>query len=70
VEVWKNGQSCGAAKPLLRQIARELNLPTVNANGNELNTRQLGKNVIAHLSESDPAGQDGASTNPTLLERE
>lgn len=50
VEVRQNGQICDPAKPLLRQIAAELNLPTLNNNGNELNTRQLGYNIIAHLT--------------------
>lgn len=34
------------AKPALREIASTLNIPLINSNGNPLNTRQLGNQVI------------------------
>lgn len=34
------------AKPALREMANALNIPLINSNGNPLNTRQLGSQVI------------------------
>lgn len=36
-------------KPVLRMIARQIGVDTTNINGNELNTRTLGSNVIKEL---------------------
>lgn len=38
------------SKPALRSIASEMGLSLLNSNGNELNTRQLGSNIIRALS--------------------
>ncbi|AZC91302.1 DUF6998 domain-containing protein [Pseudomonas chlororaphis] len=40
------GQSKSPVKPILRNLALSLNLSLVNSNGNPLNTRQLGSQVI------------------------
>lgn len=49
--VRKNGQSAGPARPLLQEFADSLGISTVNKNGNQMNTRQLGKKVVDHLSQ-------------------
>jgi hypothetical protein len=51
IEVEKDGVLLTPVKPALRDLALQLNIPLVNANGNPLNTRQLGSQVIKSLSE-------------------
>jgi len=46
IEVEHQGQPIVPVKPLLRQLATCLNLPLINSNGNEFNTRQLGSQII------------------------
>lgn len=50
IEVTQDGSSITPVKPVLRDIASKLNLPTVNGNGNNYNTRQLGSLVIKSLN--------------------
>ena len=52
IEVEQSGKLLIPAKPVLRKLARELNLSLLNGNGNPLNTRQLGSQIIKSLSES------------------
>lgn len=52
IEVEQAGKLLVPAKPVLRKLARELNLSLLNGNGNPLNTRQLGSQIIKSLSES------------------
>lgn len=44
--VTHNGAAVSPAKPALRDIAHALAIPVINSNGNQLNTRQLGNQVI------------------------
>lgn len=47
----KNGNlDARPVKPILRKIAGEMNLSTVNSNKNDLNTRQLGASIIKALN--------------------
>ncbi len=50
IEITKSGNSINPVKPILREIAKKLNLPIVNSNGNNYNTRQLGSLVIKSLN--------------------
>lgn len=50
IEVERHGQLIVPAKSMLRELAMRLNLPLVNANGNELNTRQLGSQIIRNVT--------------------
>lgn len=46
ITVHKQGKMISPAKPVLRDLAATLNLPIVNSNGNQHNTRTLGSLVI------------------------
>lgn len=46
IEVEHQGVLVQPVKPVLRDLAQQLNVPLQNGNGNELNTRQLGAQVI------------------------
>jgi len=50
IEITQNGNLISPVKPVLREIANKLNLPTVNGNGNNYNTRQLGSLVIKSIN--------------------
>jgi len=50
IEITQSGNSISPVKPVLREIASKLKLPTVNGNGNNYNTRQLGSLVIKSLN--------------------
>ncbi|WP_404365609.1 DUF6998 domain-containing protein [Marinobacter sp.] len=52
IEVEQDGSLFVPAKPVLRELARDLNIGLLNSNGNPLNTRQLGSQIIASLSEA------------------
>ena len=45
-------QSMSPVQPVLRELAKRLNLPLVNANSNPYNTRQLGSLVIKSVVEA------------------
>lgn len=49
VEIEQDGITIQPVKPLLRQLAGQLDVTLENANGNELNTRQLGAQVMAAI---------------------
>ncbi|ABI55860.1 hypothetical protein Mlg_0506 [Alkalilimnicola ehrlichii MLHE-1] len=51
IEVEQAGALLVPAKPTLRGLARRLHLSLLNSNGNPLNTRQLGSQIIKSLSE-------------------
>ena len=46
IEVEQDGTQVQPVKPVLRKLAEQLGIPLQNANGNNLNTRQLGVQVM------------------------
>lgn len=52
IEVEKDGLLIVPAKPALREVALLLNIPLVNVNGNPLNTRQLGSQIVKSVAVS------------------
>lgn len=52
IEIEQDGIAIQPVKPLLRQLAAQLHVGLENANGNELNTRQLGAHVMAAIRET------------------
>jgi hypothetical protein len=54
IEVECNSAIVSPAKPVLRQIAKRLHISLLNSNGNTLNTRQLGSQIVKALAESAP----------------
>ncbi|WP_258559170.1 hypothetical protein [Ralstonia mannitolilytica] len=46
IEVEQDGTQVQPVKPVLRKLAEQLGVPLQNANGNNLNTRQLGVQVM------------------------
>ncbi len=52
IEVEQNGVIISPAKPALRSLARILNVSLLNSNGNPLNTRQLGSQIIKIIEEN------------------
>lgn len=58
IEVQRDGVLVTPVKPVLRELAQQLNLPLLNANGNPFNTRQLGSLIIRSIAELHaPEGQ-------------
>lgn len=51
IEVERDGQRVKPTKPVLREIASELNLGLQNRSGNPMNTRQLGNRIITHIQQ-------------------
>lgn len=51
LEVERNGIPISPVKPVLRELAVQFNTPLLNANGNPLNTRQLGSQIIKSIAE-------------------
>lgn len=49
IEVERKGEMIHPVKPALRDLAIQLNISLQNSNGNDLNTRQLGSQVIKVL---------------------
>lgn len=49
IEVEKDGELISLAKPALRTLALQLNIALLNTNGNSLNTRQLGSQIIKNI---------------------
>ena len=49
IEVYKGADHITPAKPILREVAEQLNLSILNSNGNPFNTRQLGSLIIRTL---------------------
>lgn len=52
IEVEQNGGLISPTKPALRNLAIILNISLINNNGNPLNTRQLGSQVIKTIEEN------------------
>jgi hypothetical protein len=52
IDVTRDGRPITPTKPVLREIARKLNLSLLNSNGNPFNTRQLGTQVLKSLDET------------------
>lgn len=52
IEVLREGKEVRPTKPVLRDMASELNLGLLNRNGNSLNTRQLGSLVLDRILSS------------------
>jgi hypothetical protein len=61
IEVERDGKQVVPAKPKLRELAQSLNVSLLNSNGNPLNTRQLGSQIIRSVRELtvSHAGRDG-----------
>jgi len=55
IEVCKDGHVCPISKQELHSLASTLAIPTLNADGNALNTRELGNLVIQRLKSFKPA---------------
>lgn len=53
IEATKNGEYISPAKPVLRELAKQLNVSIVNSNGNAYNTRQLGSLLIKIINEAN-----------------
>lgn len=51
IEVEYDGKVLSPSKPALRKIAKPLNIGLLNSNGNSLNTRQLGSQIIKAVNE-------------------
>jgi len=52
IEVEEAGTLLTPAKPILRDLAKRLNLSLLNSNGNPYNTRQLGSQIISAVEEA------------------
>ena len=50
ITVHQNGKLISPAKPILRELAASLNVPIINGNGNQHNTRALGSLVITSVT--------------------
>jgi hypothetical protein len=51
IEIEHEGMVIVPAKPVLRELAMRLNIGLLNSNGNALNTRQLGGQIIKSIQE-------------------
>jgi len=51
ITIQKNGVEISPVKPELRVLAKQFNISLLNSNGNKLNTRQLGSQVIKTIEE-------------------
>jgi hypothetical protein len=47
ITVHEQGKMISPAKPILRELAATLNLPIINGNGNQYNTRTLGSLLMS-----------------------
>ena len=50
IEVYKDNCLITPSKPALRDIAKTLLISTLNSNGNQYNTRQLGSLIIKTIN--------------------
>lgn len=50
IEISQEGRILRPTKPILRQLAQEANISLFNSNGNPLNTRQLGSQLIRSVN--------------------
>ncbi len=53
IQATKNGIIASPTKPLLRELAKELNVSIENVNGNLHITRQLGVLIMRAMEEKD-----------------
>jgi len=60
IEVERGGEIFIPVKPVLRELAMQLNISLLSSNGNTLNTRQLGSQIIKSVQEL--AATDAKST--------
>ncbi len=51
IEVERDGALVSPAKPALRDLSLQLNIPLLNSSGNPLNTRHLGSQIIKSVEE-------------------
>lgn len=54
IEVERDGVPVVPAKPVLRELAMQLNIGLLNSNANPMNTRQLGSQIIKSICELQP----------------
>ena len=50
IEVLKDNEQVVPAKPVLRELAKQLNISILNSAGNPMNTRQLGSLIIKTIN--------------------
>jgi len=50
IQVWRAGKCEPVVKPVLRELAAELDVELVNEQGTLLNTRQLGMRVLSAMA--------------------
>lgn len=50
IKIERGGHNVEPVMPILRQIAAELNVDTINGRGNGLNTQTLGRNLIIEIN--------------------
>jgi hypothetical protein len=71
IVVMKDGVPQDPVKPVLRELAGDLNVGLLNSSGNPLNTRQLASQIIksvVEMSASQPQ-QAASSDHPTTVKR-
>ena len=51
IEIEQNGETISPVQPILREIAKRLNVGLLNSKGNAFNTRQLGSQIIQSIHE-------------------
>lgn len=51
IEVERNGKILSPVKPVLRELTLQLHIGLLNSNGNTLNTRQLGRQIMKSMQE-------------------
>lgn len=71
IEVLQNGVPLVPVKPVLRELAGDLNVGLLNSSGNPLNTRQLGSQIIKSVDERSASRlqQAASSDHPTTAKR-
>ncbi len=57
IEIERDGVALTPVLPTLKELAHQLSVPLLNSNGNPLNTRQLGSQIIKNVAELKSAGQ-------------
>ena len=53
IKIDKDGEPISPVKPVLRTLAKKLNVSILNGNGNKRTTRQLGSLIIKTVSATD-----------------
>ena len=53
IEVLRDGIPVDPVKPVLRELAGNLNLGLLNSSGNAFNTRQLGSQIIKSIQDAE-----------------